>query len=924
MFEYGIFSQKKDCIGIVLFLAVFGFFIPIVLAESPNDACFSGVCHNSSGPTIDRTLYDSNPHKIIKCIECHVNSTTPRPDDPEHGNFIRQLNGSKITGPLKTQYYSQNFSLCYYCHAEKSVVGLLPDMIPSANHVNLTPIVVSSIGTNFININGSGYHNGSEGGGADIPTNIHWNHLDAFGSLNYGSGGKFDFNMSGKTTSYQSCPACHNVHGTNYPKMTKNDLAITYSSDDNGTFGYIGSDAYLYSGGDLYCGACHTSGTSFKYYRTEIKIFQDCISCHVDGSPGNVNRTAFSQGAHVNINKTEGIGLVNNSDCWTCHFNMDMNRSNIRQCNYCHTGTVKPEVPTAPIIRTHVSGVKITNYSCADCHSKVIVDPGTGIPNVTSHYLKRPTVLSEKYCDYCHGPNPSSPFNATNKTIPAFSHDDPSWNGNSTCRTCHTNSSVSADPLANDTSSFHDLTTELGDAYNGTTKADCFICHVQKSPQFVAAPSPTHDITGYTVEDCRNCHTSGTGTEPQKLHSVSASATGGCIPCHSNNATRYYANTSLFGRHANVNTTDGLNNVTDADCKTCHFGSADGSMKMKLGAANYSNTYFCDDCHVSGGRNPDEYVNISSAFRKSIMPPGHGLADCKWCHLAGASLTRPLSPELRYHPNGPRGTAAGKNCVICHVNSNLPDSPFHAPGESHSSQIDGEGGCASCHGSADNHLVGKLNSQSPPTISDFSIPSSVISGNPAEIQATITDITYLLQIAAAQYQVSNISGIVIDWTPMTPKDGAFNYASEVVNATLDTTGFSGIYTVKVKGMASGPKTDSSKPYYPLNGDWSGISSMQLTVNQPTGYANGTVSGSLGNIIGATVITNTSVSTITDQNGKYSLNLTNGTYRLTASKEPEYYPNSSVIVTVTAYTTVTQDIILATKPTGNITGTVNNK
>ena len=895
MSEYGILSQKKDCIGIVLFLAVFGFFIPIVLAESPNDACFNGVCHSSSGPAIDRALYDSNPHKIIRCVECHENSTTPRPDDPEHGNFIRQLNGSKITGPLTTQYSSQNFSLCYYCHAEKNVVGLLPGWIPSANHINTTPIEVSSIGSNFINVNSNGYHNGSQTGDSDIPTNIHWNHLDAFGSVNYGNGGKFDFNMSGKTTSYQSCPACHNVHGTNYPKMTKNDLAITYGSDDNGTFGYIGSDAYLYSGGDLYCGACHTRGTTFKYYRTEIKVFQDCILCHVDGSPGNVNRTAFTQGVHVNINNTEGNGLVNNSDCWTCHFNKDMNRSNIWQCNDCHIGTGKPEAPLAPKIKTHISGVKITNYSCADCHSKVIVDPGTGIPNVTSHYLKRPTVTSVNYCDYCHGPNAKT---HSMQQIRLF---------RSSAMIIRTGTAM---PHAEHAIQIpvYQPTLWLMKHLHSMTLQQNWVMHImelQRQTASYAMSRNLHSLSplpvllmilhGYIAEDCRNCHTSGSGTDGQKLHSVSASATGGCIACHSNNATRYYANTSLFGRHANINATGGPDNVTDDDCKTCHFGSADGTMKMKLGAANYSNTYFCDDCHVSGGRNPAEYANISSPYRKDGL--SHGSTDCKWCHIAGASLQRPLSPELRYHPNGPRGTAAGRNCVTCHYDSNLPDEPFHAPGESHSSQIDGEGGCASCHGTANNHLVGKLNSQSPPTISSLSVPASVISGNPAEIQATYTDITFLLQIAAAQYQVSNISGIVIDWTPMTPKDEAFNYASEVVNTTLDTTGLSGTYTVKVKGMASAPKTDPSKPYYPLNGQWSDISSMQFIVNQPKGYANGTVSGSLGNIIGATVMTNTSVSTITDQNGKYSLNLTNGTYRLTASKEPEYYSNSSVIVTL---------------------------
>jgi hypothetical protein len=786
--------------------------------------------------------------------------------------------------------------------------------------MNKTPIIVSSIGTNFINIDAKGYHNGSEGAGYDIPTNIHWNHLDAFGSVNYGNGGKFDSNWDGIKDSFISCVACHNPHGTNYPKLTKNDIAISYDNDSNGTFGYIGSDAYNRAGGDPYCSSCHTSGTTFKYYRTEINLSEDCVSCHVDGSTGGVNKTAFSQGVHVDINTTGGAGAVNNSDCWTCHYNRDMNKSKIWQCSDCHTGSGLPSVPTAPKIRTHVSGFAITNYSCADCHSKVIVDPGTGIPNITSHYLKRPTISSVNYCDYCHGPNPSSPFNATNKTIPAFNHDKSDWNGNATCRTCHSNSSVSADPLANDSSSFHDLTTELGDVYDGTTRADCFICHVQKSPQFVAAPSPPHDITGMIADDCRGCHTSGTGTESQKLHSVSASATGGCIPCHSNNATRYYANTSLFGRHANVNTTGGTNNVTDDDCKTCHFGSADGSMKMKLGAANYSNTYFCNDCHVSGGRNPAEYVNISSPYRKDGT--SHGSADCKVCHIAGDPLPRELPPELRYHPNGPRGTAAGQNCLTCHVSANLPDLPFHAPGESHSTETTDD--CSEfCHENSDSHRVTPFNSGTPPTVLGLSVTTPVTSGTPALVQATISDT--MMQVAAAQYRVTNASGEIIPWTNMTPDGGRFGSNYQGVYSNIATSGMKGTYTVYVKGMASAYKTNPALPYYPLNGQWSGVSTTQFTVKQPEGYDNGTVYGSLGTkLAGAIVSTDTGITTTTNGTGFYSLSLTNGTYHLTASKEPEYYPNSSVVVNVTAFTTITQDIILTAKPTGTISGTVRNK
>lgn len=635
--------------GLLIIIIAVVFFIPGVLGASLNDACFTGDCHNSTGPKIDRALYDSNPHKIINCIDCHVNSTDN--SSSEHGQFIRQLNGSNITGPLTTKYYSQNFSLCYACHNETQVVGVLSSYPNLALHLN-PPINVSSIGTNFINNFSAGFYYDSK---RNYPANIHWDHLDGF---RLGGDPPFTFATDNNNIdSYTSCPTCHNVHGTNYPKMTKNDLAITYGSDINGTYGYIGSTEYNNQGGDLFCNSCHDSGTQFKYYRNETKVFKDCVSCHIDNIENitdisMVNKTAFSQGAHVNISSVDGDGVVNNSDCWTCHYTLDMeNRSNISQCKDCHTGNGTLEAPAAPKITSHLSDK--TNYSCADCHSKVIIDPGAGSVTITSHYLTRPIVPNPNYCDYCHGPNATSPFPANNKTIPDFSHDDPAWNGNATCRTCHSNSSVTADLLANDSSSFHDLTTELGDAFNGTVKADCVVCHIQKDPQFVTAvdlPLLHPDTSGMVANDCYVCHGIGL-TQPQKLHSVEP----GCIACHSNNTSRYYVNISLFGRHANTDTTNGLNNISDEDCKTCHFGSANDSMAMELGAANETNTYFCQDCHTSSGRNLAQYNNMTPTLRKMPMPPGHGTNNCPQCHIPGFDKPRPLTEKIRYHTHGPKG-----------------------------------------------------------------------------------------------------------------------------------------------------------------------------------------------------------------------------------------------------------------------------
>ena len=636
-----IFSRKKYGIGLFIILIASGLFIPGVFGASPNDACFEGGCHDAAGSKpIDRSLYESNSHSIIECIDCHNSIPSSEPD---HGKFIRQLDGSNVSGPLLSNYSKEKFDLCYFCHNETKLIGMAPGFIASDNHVN-QDISISSIGTNFINIHDTGYHNGSRYPhiGPDIPTNIHWNHLDAFGSSNYANGGKFDSNLDGSKDSYQSCPACHNVHGTNYPKMTRNDMKITYGSDLNGTFGYIGSDEYNRGGGDLYCSSCHTSGNTFKYYRNEINIFDDCVSCHIDGMPGDVNADAFSQGVHININ-TSGDGL-NNNDCWTCHYNRDMNRNNIRTCEDCHVSGISLPEP-APVITTHLSGV--TNYSCTDCHSKVIADPGEGILNITSHYLKRPVISSINYCDYCHGPNANELFKAKNKTISEFNHDDRNWDGTATCRTCHSNSSVTADPLAGDSSSFHDLTTELGDVFNGTpaTTANCVLCHTQKDERFVLAPTPpiSHpDTVGMTPSDCYVCH-------GDNRHNVA----GSCINCHSINTTRYYVNTSLFARHKNVNKDDGLDNITDDDCKTCHFNS---SMPMDLGAANYNNTYFCQDCHTADGRNSIQYNNLTDeTLKKAPMPPGHGQNNCAQCHIPGFDKTRPLTDKVRYHTHGPAG-----------------------------------------------------------------------------------------------------------------------------------------------------------------------------------------------------------------------------------------------------------------------------
>lgn len=87
-----------------------------------------------------------------------------------------------------------------------------------------------------------------------------------------------------------------------------------------------------------------------------------------------------------------------------------------------------------------------------------------------------------------------------------------------------------------------------------------------------------------------------------------------------------------------------------------------------------------------------------------------------------------------------------------------------------------------------------------------------------------------------------------------------------------------------------------------------------------GYISGTVSNGTG-IPSVVVTTNTSNSTTTDASGFYYFFVSAGAFNLTATKEPIFYQNSSVIVTAISGKTVAQDIEFLKKPTGTISGTV---
>jgi nitrate/TMAO reductase-like tetraheme cytochrome c subunit len=628
-----------------------------------------------------------------------------------------------------------------------------------------------------------------------------------------------------------------------------------------------------------------------------------------------------------------------------------MNRSNIHTCINCH---VNGAIPGAPQITSH-KPEKTNKSSCEACHDLVKLNPGLNdigspIPNITSHYARLPAVPTTNYCDYCHGPNASSPFQAPYRNITSFFHNssNASFPDNTNCRTCHIRTDVIADPLANNNSNFHELTTEYGDVKNNDTGvvANCIYCHIDHNTIFVNAPSPSHSIKDMVLDNCYLCHgTKVTGTNKQKLHDVRSFVTTGCIPCHE---VLNDINTSMFGRHINLNTTEGgQNNMTDDDCMTCHFGSRIGDLPMIPGGANYNNTYECDDCHTT---------KISNATPKAtnfmITTFKHGSNECISCH----------APDV-YHVKGtagPRGRVENPGwqlispvdytgCLDCHLTHNGLDAPFHGPGidpnttsgtpKNHmatsGSPKNGSGCKDSCHLYGVHRVTQSTNSKKPTLSTPVLFPTIVANNEPVEVtsRGSAQDGFTSLQIEAAQYRIYNSNGqTILDWTAMNAKDGRFNSSLETVNATISTTGLSeGTYNVSVRVMASGPKSSilpyKLLPYYPLNGDWSNPLNATFTIKQER-VINGTVRNTSGSVIaGATITAKNLISgltypALTDDMGFYSLSLSNGTYGLIASKDPEYKINNTTPpVDLEFVTTATRDIILTKKAVGTISGIV---
>jgi hypothetical protein len=165
-----------------------------------------------------------------------------------------------------------NYALCLSCH---DVARLFRDMRPRGVYgCRGNPYVnAPTIDTGFRNMHPAGLYSGNDM--FDLPGSIHADHL-LDGNV-YGIHWYSDEIREGTPNSLISCPTCHDAHGDRKsdgaaaPRMTKGVYGVVHSSDSIGTYGQLGSRAWLDDPARRTCNvACHWGGGGERWYKDAV------------------------------------------------------------------------------------------------------------------------------------------------------------------------------------------------------------------------------------------------------------------------------------------------------------------------------------------------------------------------------------------------------------------------------------------------------------------------------------------------------------------------------------------------------------------------------------------------------------------------------------------------------------------------------
>ncbi len=698
------------------------------------------------------------------------------------------------------------------------------------------------------------------------------------------------------------CRVCHNLHNDTYSGNQSPAFPLAFynaTTTSNKTTNPTGSAIYdKVANATVLCENCHTGAThNSKYAGTHKDVVGfDCASCHANST--------FNSESHLFEVKNTTSGVTG---CKVCHtenkpwanlsIHNNTKHANNVTCEACHDKTV---ARNATGYAVNATDEKVKNVSVV---YGLYLDPATGMVSSYKDSHGAPAtwplhnISRDVSCNKCHG----TMSNATGLLAPPL--------GEGTgCISCHNNSGSATSKV--DITAFG-LHARVNTTDGGLNDSDCKTCHF----------NTTGMGTGYQVQQgvnvytCLDCHVEGNYSAPvisnHRPAGISIKTTTYCSTCHNNSINKFAYSVNASVGHYGTNAS--LIKPTVNSTPSPAFGFVDSAE-----AEAYNQP--CKNCHNPYNQNYGTSVNITRGHTSN--------ATCDQCHVNTAA--RDL------HNNSLR-MPTSFYCSECH--KTYADQ-FNAPnltGTDHSGYT-----CSSvqnCHG-GDGNSNGQLDELADHNIditlsAPKSLPNtgnvnlngaasvSVSKGTIVNVTSQIND-TYTnpndhiaSRVGGAEFFLNTSPDPGLGkGIPMNAVDGFYdsvNGALENVTGTIDTGSLSeGTYLVYVRGMDIGKQ-------------WSTVQSATLTVLAAKGYINGTVmdNSTKAGIPYAKVTTNTSFTVTANSTGFYSINIDAGTYMLTATSDPRYYSNSSVMVAVAADNTSVKDIELAEKPKGTISGSVRN-
>ncbi|MEL4455100.1 cytochrome c3 family protein [Lutimonas vermicola] len=616
-------------------------------SDKAGQTCTS--CHLHNDVVTNSFTQPTGPQS---CVSCHSSAQSGgRGGVPQivgaGGEFDNSLISRHTTSTVGTDPLSQECEACHYEAAGDHPTSQM--MLEDSENLNT---VWSGTDTDVYCV---GCHDGSSNYPSLFPD------LDTDPKYN-----KSSYITTPHDTGDNGCMACHERHGSQYTKLTKQatnyencfachdgGVASTNISAVNIAIPGTSGNQHAFTGGST------TVNAGSGFYQSNAPTLP-AITARLD--EGNI----VCSTCHDPHNDSNGKFLVNPNSgdemCKDCHQARDLGRYTDDIVNNIGSHPVGLAyvpggnyVDPAPTLSATQVGLKNGNIECSSCH-------GVHNATTTDGNLLRET-MSSATCKECHDYQPHQGFdcldchqvhNSTNimllrstvngspvtfsaQTGPnSFSDGD--GNPNGICEVCH----ISTDPLG---LTFH--TSDVDDGVNHNDGANCTGCH----PHNGYPPEPAPQVlTSFPMGSCHDCHEKTSPTDPQLFPQTGA---------HQVHAEKYrYACSTCHYQHGDGGALEGAHSNNSVDINFDPNGMAyrngqDGNTPIWDSGTKTCDNIYCHSNGITAQRTEGGTPLITWTGGVPILgdvmtyqttpawdvTPGTGINTCYSCHNGEGNMT---------------------------------------------------------------------------------------------------------------------------------------------------------------------------------------------------------------------------------------------------------------------------------------------